>query len=406
MSRSPHVLLFDLYAGGHHGQYVRHLVTYWDAHRLPGRLSVAAPPRFFEIHDDVRRQVEATGGVEASPVTEPADLRGDGFRALLRADRTHGRLLRHTITALRPTHTVLLYLDHAQLSLAVDLRFPFPVQLSGIYFRPSFHYDRLGSPAPGIGARLDRLRKRLTLAAALRNPHLTHLFCLDPYVLPDVGRMSRRVQAVALPDGVAALPPHAPPEELRDRWNVESGRRVALFFGSVSARKGIHQTLEAVTLLPPEHRRRLCLAVVGAVQDTDAARVHDAVRRLQADPSVQVVLDDRFVGEEEIQGLIEAADLVLLPYQRHLGSSGVLVRAALAGRPVLGSDYGLLGEHLRARRLGAAVDSTSPRMLAEGLRQWLDHPDTFPFDASEARRFADEHTAEQFAAILFRHLTG
>lgn len=399
-------MLFDLYTGGHHGQYVRQLVEYWGANDLSGRLDVVVPARFFETHEDVRRIAEAHAGagIRCVPIAEPIALRAEGVRALAHNDRTHGRLLRAYVERLRPSHCVCMYFDHVQLSLALDLTFSFPVHLSGIYFRPSFHY-RDFSASTGSGSDwLTHFRKRLLLAAALRNRHVSHLFCLDPYVVPYLKARHRRVEAVALPDGITPRPALLARSEVRARWGVAVDRRVALFFGSIAARKGIHQTLEALRRLSLDDQQRLCLALVGAVSEVEKDRVQEDLHRTRRETAVQVVVDDRFVEEEEIQGFVEGADLVLLPYQRHVGSSGVLVRAAHARVPVLGPAYGLVGEHLRRRTLGLPVDTTSPDALAAGLTRWLAAPDRFPFDAQEARRFAQENTAERFAATLFHHV--
>ncbi len=405
---TPHLMLFDLYTGGHHGQYIRQLVEYWGANDLPGRLDVVVPAPFLKRHPDVQQAAEAhaEAGVRCVPITEPVVLRSEGARALVHNDREHGRLLRKYVGQLRPSHCVCMYFDHIQLSLALDLRFSFPLQLSGIYFRPSFHYRTFSASTGEVKDRLKQLRKRLLLSAALRNRHFTHLFCLDPYVVPYVKARHRHVETVALPDGVTPRPALLSRSEMHTRWGVAADRRVALFFGSIAARKGIHQTLDALRLLSPEHQQRLCLVLVGAVNDAEKERVDEDLQRLRRETTVQLVVDGRFVEEEEIQGIMQGADLVLLPYQRHIGSSGVLVRAALASVPVLGSDYGLVGEHLRRRKLGLPVDATSPPALASGLRHWLTHPDRFPFEAQEARRFARENTAERFAETLFHHVTG
>ncbi|MFQ5568041.1 MAG: glycosyltransferase family 4 protein [Rhodothermales bacterium] len=406
MKPSPHIMLFDLFAGGHHGQYMRYLVEYWGTHRLPGRLSIVAPPAFFDLHADVQHAAAsfADAGTACIPTDESITLESAGALSLLRNDRTHGRLARKYITRLRPDHCVFMYFDQIQLSLASDLTFPFPVQLSGIYFRPSFHYPQATSTPPGLKERLKNLRKRMLLPAALRNRHFTHLFCLDPYVVPHVASLRSRVEAVALPDGVAPLPPPASRSEMRARWGVEANRKVALFFGSIEARKGIHQTLEALCLLPPEAHEKLCLVMVGSIPETEKEPVRTGIRHVREKTNAQVVVEHRFVEEEEIQGILEASDLVLLPYQRHVGSSGVLIRAALASVPVLGSDYGLVGEQLRSRSLGLAIDTTVPSAVATGIERWLADPDRFPFDAEAARRFATENTAERFAATLFRHV--
>ena len=398
----PHIVLLDLYAGGHRGQYVRQLIEYWAAQALPGRLTVAVPPEFLDLHMDVQALIEATDGVEVEVLDMPAQMTVVALSELQKG-RLHGQVLREVVTRLRPDHCVLLYFDHAQLALAMDSRFSFPVTLSGIYFRPSFHYHRFDGPAPGWKERLRDGRKRMVLKAALRNPHLTHVFSLDPYAVPDVEALGGGAYIVALPDGITPRPALLPPEAQHQQWGVEEGRKVVLMFGGINARKGIHEVLAALLLLPPELQQAYCLVVSGHIQDAEKKEIMAGIQQVREATAVQVIVDDRFVEEEEIQGVVAAADLVLLTYQRHVGSSGVLVRAAHAGVPVLGSDYGLVGEHLRRRHLGLAVDAASPQAIAEGLAQGLANLQALPFNADDARRFAEENTAERFAETIFLH---
>ena len=390
MMKNPHVLLFDLYAGGHHGQYVRQLVEYWGAHELHGRLTVLARPAFFERHGDVLR-VAAHCGATCKPIAEPVEMRG-----FIRGALAHGRYLRKYIKSLRPTHAVCMYFDQVQLSLALGLRFGYPVALSGIYFRPTFHYDE--ATAAALKDRITRMRKRRLLTAALRNPHFKTLFCLDPYVVPYVP--PTHAQLVPLPDGAPVCPPLKTPEILRAQWGIDPNRSVALFFGSIAARKGIFQTLDALPLLPVAGQRQLSLVIIGRDAPHEQQRVKDHVARSLKATEVQIIHEARFVNEEEIPGLFGCADLVLLPYQRHVGSSGVLVRAAQASVPVLGSDYGLVGRHIHTHQLGLAVDSARPSAIAAGLAQWLSGG-TFPFDPVRALAFGSANTAEHFGQTVF-----
>jgi len=119
---------------------------------------------------------------------------------------------------------------------------------------------------------------------------------------------------------------------------------------------------------------------------------------------VQVVLRDERVPDDEVPDLLGAADVVLLPYQRHLGSSGVLVRAAAAGTPVLGDGYGLLGAQIRRHALGITVDATQTGDLVRGLHRCVTMPLDALFDAEAAAAFARHHTAEHFAETIYRFL--
>lgn len=395
-----HLMLFDLLSGGHHAQYIGQLAERWAARKDAGRLDIVAPEgladKHARLHDIVRTHPE----VRFVPIREPLGLAEGSVPTQLRNVLRHGRLLRRFVEQIRPDHCLLMYFDQVQLPLALGLRFGFPVGLSGIYFRPSFHYAAISGTAPTLRDRAMGTRKRTLLVRALRNPHLSHLFCLDPLVVPFVPGNRCGVRVVALPDGVEGRAPMRSPRETRAAWGIGGNRSLLLFFGSMAARKGIYQVIEALRLMPADNQEQLALAVIGAVPGGEEVRLEQAVSSLRTQSGVQVAADTRFVSDAEIPGAFAAADLVLLPYQRHVGSSGVLVRAALARTPVLGSDYGLLGEQIRRHALGRTVKSSSPAALARALRDWLRNPDSWPFDAARAGQFAAQNTAEGFARTI------
>ena len=61
---------------------------------------------------------------------------------------------------------------------------------------------------------------------------------------------------------------------------------------------------------------------------------------------------NRFILQEEVEWCFAASDAVLLPYRKHFGSSGVLVQAAMAGKPVIASDEGLTADRVRRFNMG------------------------------------------------------
>jgi glycosyltransferase involved in cell wall biosynthesis len=94
----------------------------------------------------------------------------------------------------------------------------------------------------------------------------------------------------------------------------------------------------------------------------------------------------------------------LAPYQRHVGMSGILLLAAAAGKPVLSSDYGLMGELVRRYGLGITVDSTVPSEIAKGLMRCLTEPATVLVDLDRMESFAEQHSAERYAKTIFEQL--
>ena len=394
---TPHIVLFDLNAGGHHGQYVKQLTQYWCARTFRGRLSIMVTPSLLKKHSDL---VELVKQCDRADIQELPECPPSGN--LVQTSRMQGHILKKSLNELRPTHCLLLDFDLFQLPLAFGLRFKFQVSISGIYFRPFMHHKDLVRFRIGLGDFARLMRKRSVLAAALRNPHLKYLFSLDPYFAEEYRSSTARV--LSLPDGVEPQVPSASPSETRRKWGVESGRRLAFIFGSLAKRKGVLQTLDAVRLLSSENQTKLCLALVGTVAPADQKALMERLDTLKKSSRVQLVEALRFVSDTEMINLFSASDLILLPYQRHAGSSGILVRAAQAGKPVLGSNYGLVGRYIRDFGLGIAIESTVSANIASGMAQWLESPKDFPFDAKRASTFGKHHTANRFSEVILSQI--
>ena len=398
----PHFLLFDPYAGGHHAEHVRHILRGWQARYGKcddHRVTVAVAPKLLADHPDLLELGnELSPRIRFTEIESVADLDG----RLLAAGLWHRHAVTQAINRHRPTHVLLLYFDHAQLALGLGLRFSFPVSLSGILFRPSFHYGEFETDTPPLRERVTRLRKRLVLQGALQNPHLATVFTLDPSAVPAISSLSRGAKAVALPDPVDPTPsiPEASVEAVRAAYGVEEGRTLALLFGLLAERKGVFALIDALRLLPSSAAQRLTVLFAGAIRP----EIHDRLRAAaEGIGPPTLLLHDTFVPDDEVQNLIGASDLILVPYQRHIGSSGVLIRAAAAGRPVLGQDYGVVGQQITQHRLGRTVDSTQPEALAAALVSFLEHPSE-GFDAAMARDFAERNTVSAYQRVLFDHL--
>jgi len=392
------IMLVDPYTGGHHAHFLDCLRSYWELHGATGQLHVVVSDAYRTDHAEFLTALEQTPNAQAH--TAAVARSGSSRAGLLRKDWTYGRIVEEYAARIRPERILLMYFDHVQLSLAARLRFAWPVAMGGIYFRPTFHYRSSGIRGSG---RATALRKRLVLRAALRNPHLHSIFCLDPYAAAWLRAHTKHTKIVHLPEPMDVSPsPHErAPQPLA---GIEGGRRKLLVFGHLDERKGIQEIAAALRTLPGDAQEQLALVLAGRIEADARERILAAVAELRRDSSVQVVVDDRYLDGHEIQPLISAADLVLLTYEEHVGSSGVLVRAASARVPVIASDHGLLGRLVERHRLGTTVDAASTAAVARVVAEWLDHPESIPFDARAALGFAAENTAMAFAETIFSNL--
>ena len=386
---SARLLLFDLYTGGHHRTYLEALARAWVIGAKRGLLEIAVPEAFAVEHPDFVRwlDVQDREAVRLVPITLPEPLReGDmGLGDVLRQDFLHGRVLSQLIQERSPRRVLAMYFDHLQASLALR-RIKHPtsgrVPISGIYFRPSFHYEGEAS--------LTRFRKRMLLTAALANPAVHKVLSLDPFAVEARNHDKLRW----LPDGLDPSAIGEAAHAVRGRWGVPPKHRMLLFFGVVSARKGIHEVLSAL----PHLKNPATLVIAGRIPAGERDAVEAAIQEASAAPNSTIIHQDRYLRDEEVQDLMGAADVALVAYRRHIGSSHVLIRAAAAGTPVVGPAYGLMGKLVRENALGVAVETDDSVALARAIDA---APESAAFDTIRARQFADKTLVEHFVSTIF-----
>jgi glycosyltransferase involved in cell wall biosynthesis len=106
---------------------------------------------------------------------------------------------------------------------------------------------------------------------------------------------------------------------------------------------------------------------------------------------------ERTLTVVELQTALAAMDVVCTPYPAHIGSSSIVLRAAAAGRPVVGSDTGWVGETVRRFSLGRVCDVRAPGALARALADALDATSSYAM-TDAARRLVAYHTVENYQA--------
>ncbi|HEY5169427.1 MAG TPA: glycosyltransferase, partial [Thermoleophilia bacterium] len=101
---------------------------------------------------------------------------------------------------------------------------------------------------------------------------------------------------------------------------------------------------------------------------------------------------------------LRAARCVVLPYRGHDGSSGVMLQALAAGRPVLVPDRGLMAYRVRGFGLGATYSDGDEADLRRRFRELEERgPESF---AGDLDRYMDYFARPQLVAALASAVTG
>jgi len=397
-------MLFEPGVSGHHPTYIEYLIRAWQRDVADAELWIAVSSEFPRLHSNIY----ALGAHERIFFHEIAVRRG--VTARLGAGALSGVegpmlewfALKRAVQQVGPSACLVMYVDGLlAVPLSLGLRVECP--LWGIYFRPSFHYPRLAHAFPGKGRRLRAARQRMAIKAVARWRNLEGLFILDPYAIEPVREVARNAfYAVALADPTPAVPAIDGPR-FRAELGIPEGRKVALLFGKLGPRKGAVEVLRALPFLPKEMQHDLCVLLVGQVPRFAAAALHQAIDTARRLSTAQIVLVQDYVAESEVMGYFALCDVVLAAYDEHVGMSGIQVRAAQAGKPILSSNYGLISELTHQFRLGLTAAPKCPRKLACAWEKLLTSPEVY-CDAASMAEFARANTVDAFAHTIVSHL--
>jgi glycosyltransferase involved in cell wall biosynthesis len=408
---SPRLMLFDLALGGHHGNYIQHLIDWAYQQGFRGMLDIVVLPQFAEIHQDVVAAIDRAKQPQIKielVVISAAEATGlssrDSGMSRARRNWQEWQLFCKYAEALQTTHALIMYLDTCELPLAIGLRSPCP--FSGIYFRPTFHYQMFTNYQPNFKDKRQQWRERLTWARILNHPQLKTLFCLDPFAVTALSSKPQHAKVVHLADPVQPYQSVSSDlTTLKAQLGIAVDRRVFLLFGGLDERKGIYQLLEAIQLLSPELCEHMCLLLVGGTNPAQQVTIHQKIAAICQTQPLQVIEHYEFIPEADVPSYFQLADVILAPYQRHVGMSGILLLAAAAGKPVLSSDYGLMGELAQKYQLGLVVDSTKPAEIAKALATLLLIPPQTISNPSQMKLLVEQNSIERYVNTIFQNLS-
>ncbi len=146
-----------------------------------------------------------------------------------------------------------------------------------------------------------------------------------------------------------------------------------------------------------EEQKQCFLLFAGKI----TAQGHHIIRLEYLEQNGLAKIFNYYISEAEQGLLFRTADFVVLPYIDHYGSSGILAHAAAYRKPVIASDFHLLGERVKEYGLGLTFKNNSVNSLKDAFSQAISLNTN---DRSRMKhnleKFADTCTTDAFKSAI------
>jgi glycosyltransferase involved in cell wall biosynthesis len=200
--------------------------------------------------------------------------------------------------------------------------------------------------------------------------------------------------------------PHGAAVSTAVRLEESNARPRLLTWGLLGPGKGIEWAIDALAMLR-DLKPRPIYEVAGnthpKVHEFEGDVYREMLIQRAKDRKVDVEFDPEYRSLASLAALISEASIVILPYDSpDQVTSGVLVDAIAAGRPVIATAFPHAVE-LLSSGAGIVVPRQDPAAMADAIRTVLTTPGLLREMAAEARRLAPElawpHIASRYASL-------
>lgn len=380
-------LFFDIYATGHHSEYISHLIDYLDGNEDNNTYYFVVHPQFSDLFPKITQKAKGIKNIVWIQVTQ-IEYQKCTQGNLLKKSFREFKLVSHYAKFYKIDHVFLMYFNVFQFALSF-LRPSFTI--SGILFLQFYRMDRRG-----ILNKLKYFRKYATTKLYSSNPCLKTVFVLNDNKTADYINNEFKTEIFKmLPDPIPSLNP-LEGFDIYDFYTISRSRKIFLHIGSLSERKGTNEIVDAIDCISEANQELITILLVGKVNnEITASKIKSALENKSS--KVQLIWSNDFVTNEMMKSLFDQCDVVLIPYKNAEASSGILGHAAAAKKSVIASGAGLLKEIIEENKLGVLLNEVTPKEIANKIEGFFENNDVF-YDKNDT--FVQIHSVNKFAQLV------
>jgi glycosyltransferase involved in cell wall biosynthesis len=363
MMAITHIVVFEPEANGDQMDLVRHLVNAVETYIGKARITLLTS-RDAADHPKTTRLLADFPDIDLRLAPEVAE----GHRLFRRLNAFYERqwknaqALSRGLADIKPETVDFVFFPYLEtiglLHLALDRSVFRGRRWATIAHNIRFHHRSAGIKGPVHT--IDMLQ-RLFFWRVIGDPRLVCLGTNNPY-LPAAARHPKVVYCPA----TAVEPALSDRNEARSYYGIRPETCVVLVFGFIDRRKCVDILLQAAARVITDLDLTILVAGAQNPADLDPVMRSDAARTLRDHGKLIEV--NRFIDDSKDIDPMNAADIVWVFYEKaFVRNSDVLARSAMARRPVIARQQGLIGRLVEDHELGLAPSSDSPADVAAAL---------------------------------------
>ena len=379
------ILLFDTITDGHHPDYLIHVIGFYSG-KKDVELYVSTGESFKSQFDARQKAEDNPWGDNVTFLPIPTNkLNSIHSKPIYLRSIIEWNLLVETAKEINASQVLLMYFDYYQLGIWIGKNAPCPV--SAIYFRPNFTENDNGI-YPQI--------KKWMLSNVLKSGQIQNLFCLVHALVPYMKGQKTQTQIIPICDPIKQFQiSKSETAEFKNKYKIPTDKKIFLNFGYLDDRKGMEVFIDACAALPKEALAKICLLLAGPVPEYYEKIIEAKLAQV---PELEVIRCYGYLPAREVQICFEISDVVLILYQDFLNMSSVLIRAAMANKPNLATQTGMIGELVSKHNVGITVDATSVSEVGNELKAIIKNGISYSED--NLKQLAEENSLNSFLSTI------
>lgn len=333
-------IIFDSELRGHHLEYIHHLWTGIALSESQDHYTFVIPQKEWNDTKHLREWPES-GKIHLHFLTED-DLNYNPILPILKRSQTECHLIRNVVNQIGNVSEVII-LNLAITMPLLPLFLSKKIKVSGIIYTINLYANFKG--LRGIKERF--VLYQYSKASLFKKIHtLNSSFAVNYY-----NNRYATTRFSCLVDPVPDVD-FKKLHNLRNELCISEEMLVFLHFGVMQNRKGTLLILKALKELQYLGNKMFIFA--GKI-DPEITVEFNRLRKEAEAVGARIIIIDQFIDFEYLYNLCYSSDCILAPYLDTACSSGVIGYGSIFGKPIIGSETGLLGELICNYNLGLTI---------------------------------------------------